>query len=101
MKTPVKVTITSQFTTWVVTFQEKTMGNVEFIPLRQKDWSLNVDSTQAQQYATIPPPPSDKEVTSMPVLEEPYANDELDNKKHPENLSFSPVGTATVTIIKP
>ncbi len=81
-------TRTQSFMTWAVAFDTSNNG---VLPLDQTRWSVNLDSTKANQKAT--PTGVSEAVTVFPNLNPPFANDS--NK-----VTISPAGVGTVTFTK-
>lgn len=90
------VSIKASFTTWVVTFENILGTKLAIYPLRQTEWSLDVDSARTSaQFATVPS--GDHAVSAAPKLDGEYANVAVNAA--PEVVG--PSGTATVTLTKP
>ena len=83
-----RVTLVANFRTWCVTYNPFDPQTVQVIPLRQTSWSLNVDSNLSNQLATVPS--GDSSVSTMPIIDEPLANDDSYGALTP--------GTGTVTV---
>ncbi len=78
--------IITTFEVWVVTYDKsETDPGTSVIPLRQTTWSLNVDSSLNNQYATVPD--KDRDPTFAPLTAPPLANVES-NK--PNNTVVTP-----------
>lgn len=91
--TLINTTIDTDFTSWAAVFNTATN---EFCVLRQRTWSLHIDSAGAgAQKATSAA--SDAAATSDPVTAPPYSNDVVND---PANQSTGPVGAATTDFTK-
>ena len=89
----VNVTINDNFTTWTVTYD--TMTN-EICPLRQRGWTLNIDSAAAGPLRATPAG-SDAAPSLAPVTAPPFINQVGAN---PANTTTAGVGTATTSFVK-
>lgn len=70
--------IIATYEVWAVTYDKSEIDpGTSVIPLRQTTWSLNVDSSLSNQYATVPD--KDRDPTFAPLTARPLANDEANN----------------------